>query len=58
MGSSRSRSVDMSGDAAKFVQEKISANPLVVFSKTRCPYCTLAKQILEKYKASVRVDAE
>ncbi|OQR77317.1 glutaredoxin-like [Tropilaelaps mercedesae] len=44
MGGIRSRPVNMSGSAATFVKEKIAASPVVVFSKTRCPYCTLAKE--------------
>lgn len=52
MGGIRSRPVDMSSESATFVKQVIAANPLVVFSKTRCPYCTLAKEVLNKYKAS------
>ncbi|XP_003738298.1 glutaredoxin [Galendromus occidentalis] len=41
----------MAEAAAAFVNQKITASPLVVFSKTTCPYCDKAKRILEKYKA-------
>lgn len=34
------------------VQEVISGNPVVVFSKTSCPYCTEAKNILNKANVS------
>lgn len=34
--------------AKKFVDEKIASNKVVVFSKTYCPYCTMAKEALNK----------
>eukprot|EP00955_Chlamydomonas_euryale_P059055 357274-Chlamydomonas_euryale.AAC.22 len=32
--------------AAEFVQEAITQNKVVVFSKSYCPYCTKAKRAL------------
>ena len=32
------------------VQDLIKAHPVVVFSKSYCPYCTEAKDILKKGK--------
>lgn len=32
----------------KWVDEMIHEHPVVVFSKTTCPYCSEAKKILEK----------
>ena len=31
-------------EAEKFVKEQIDSNFIVVFSKTYCPYCTMAKE--------------
>ncbi len=30
--------------AKQFVEDKIASNKVVVFSKTYCPFCTMAKQ--------------
>lgn len=39
-----------------FVKEKVAGSPVVVFSKSYCPYCTKAKKALDavgaKYKVS------
>ncbi|KAM5148840.1 glutaredoxin 2 [Mantella aurantiaca] len=32
------------GDAVKIIEEAISNNCVVIFSKTTCPYCTMAKE--------------
>lgn len=34
--------------AQKLVDEKISNNKVVVFSKTYCPYCKMAKDVLNQ----------
>lgn len=31
--------------AAKFVSEAIAKDKVVIFSKTYCPYCTMAKEV-------------
>ena len=32
--------------AQKLVDDAVSSHPVVVFSKTYCPYCTMAKKAL------------
>ena len=34
--------------AQKLVDEKIRSNKVVVFSKTYCPYCKMAKDVLNQ----------
>ncbi|KAL3977940.1 STE20-like kinase [Sarotherodon galilaeus] len=36
--------------AQQFVQAKIKGDKVVVFLKPTCPYCTMAQEVLEKYK--------
>lgn len=38
--------VDMSGPEAKMVKEKIKTNCVMIFSKTYCPYCKMAKKVI------------
>lgn len=38
---------DMSGPSAQFVREAIASNKVVIFSKSYCPYCTMAKEVIE-----------
>lgn len=49
MGSFSSRSslvvVDMSGPVAEFVKKTIAGSKVVIFSKTYCPYCDMAKEV-------------
>jgi hypothetical protein len=45
LGSSVNRIVNMEGPIAKFVQEAIAKDKVVIFSKTYCPYCTMAKEV-------------
>ncbi len=35
-----------SGMAQKFVEDKIASGKVVVFSKSYCPFCTMAKKSL------------
>ena len=35
---------------SQFVDQAIKSHKVVVFSKTYCPYCTKAKNVLGKYK--------
>ena len=35
--------------ASSFVQEKILSKKVVIFMKSQCPFCKLAKQVLQKY---------
>ncbi|XP_037049112.1 glutaredoxin-C4-like [Bradysia coprophila] len=39
---------DMSGPAAQFVKEAIAKNKVIIFSKSYCPYCTIAKETFQK----------
>jgi len=32
----------------KYIQKRITENPVMVFSKTTCPYCKMAKEALDK----------
>ncbi|XP_012252844.2 glutaredoxin-C4-like isoform X2 [Athalia rosae] len=34
----------------EFVKELIGSDTVVIFSKTYCPYCTMAKQVFDKLK--------
>ncbi|KAK1269680.1 hypothetical protein QJS04_geneDACA005047 [Acorus gramineus] len=36
-------------------KEIVSSNPVVVFSKSYCPYCTRVKQLLNKLGAAFKV---
>ncbi|KAK1326243.1 hypothetical protein QJS10_CPA01g01278 [Acorus calamus] len=36
-------------------KEIVSSNPVVVFSKSHCPYCTRVKQLLNKLGAAFKV---
>lgn len=45
MGNLFSNSTDWSlSDTAKTIEETISQNCVVIYSKTTCPYCTMAKE--------------
>lgn len=35
---------------SSYVDDLVSSHKVVVFSKTYCPYCTKAKNVLAKYK--------
>ena len=41
--------VNMNGREAAFVKEKIAQNCVMIFSKTYCPYCKLAKKVVIRY---------
>ncbi|XP_059622738.1 uncharacterized protein LOC132265953 [Phlebotomus argentipes] len=40
--------VDMSGPVAQFVRDTIASDKVVIFSKTYCPYCQMAKEQFRK----------
>ncbi|XP_022221400.2 glutaredoxin-C4 [Drosophila obscura] len=49
VGSSlRPQTIDMSSKCAKFVENTIASNKVVIFSKTYCPYCQMAKEPFQK----------
>lgn len=52
MGKTQS-SMKNSGEAAQLVQEAISNNPVVIFSKSYCPYCVSAKRDIANAGKSV-----
>lgn len=35
----------MNGELAQLVKKMISDDKVVIFSKTYCPYCTMAKEV-------------
>jgi Glutaredoxin len=43
---SKPEPVDMSGPVATLVKELIASDVVVIFSKTYCPYCTMAKEVI------------
>ncbi|TMW47029.1 hypothetical protein DOY81_007889 [Sarcophaga bullata] len=45
--------VNMSSPQAQFVQNAIKDNKVVIFSKTYCPYCTMAKDQFKKLKVNI-----
>ena len=40
----------------KFVDDSITNNKVMVFSKTYCPYCTMAKEALNDVGAKYKVE--
>ncbi|XP_014241594.1 glutaredoxin-C4-like isoform X2 [Cimex lectularius] len=44
----RSQPADMSGPVAQFVKDAILQDTIVIFSKSYCPYCTMAKEVFQK----------
>uniref|UniRef100_R4FME4 Glutaredoxin-2, mitochondrial n=1 Tax=Rhodnius prolixus TaxID=13249 RepID=R4FME4_RHOPR len=51
LGSS-SLPTDMSGPTAQFVKDAITQDKIVIFSKSYCPYCKMAKDVFDKLKKS------
>ncbi|CAG9798558.1 unnamed protein product [Chironomus riparius] len=52
MGASSTKSRDP--EIENFVQETIEKNRVVIFSKTFCPYCTMAKNQFEMLNAEYK----
>lgn len=48
LGSS-SLPTDMSGPTAQFVKDAITQDKIVIFSKSYCPYCKMAKDVIYFY---------
>ncbi|XP_053687724.1 uncharacterized protein LOC128737174 [Sabethes cyaneus] len=46
--SSKTAPVNMSGPVAEFVKSAIAKDKVVIFSKSYCPYCTMAKEPFKK----------
>lgn len=38
--------------AQTFAEQKINGHKVVIFSKTYCPYCTKAKNVIKKYNVN------
>ncbi|XP_010866923.1 glutaredoxin 2 isoform X3 [Esox lucius] len=57
MGNFTSRSSGLSSTAAcgQFLQEVVSHNCIVIFSKTTCPYCKMAKNVFNEIGATYKV---
>ncbi|XP_077979184.1 uncharacterized protein LOC144434587 [Glandiceps talaboti] len=55
MGGYASSEVDMNSSEAKFIQATIHDNCVVVFSKSYCPYCTMAKEVFDELQAKYEV---
>ncbi|CAG9111910.1 hypothetical protein JYU34_001670 [Plutella xylostella] len=57
MGSQASRAAKMASSAEiqHFIKEAIAGDKVVVFSKSYCPYCKLAKDVFSKVKQPIKV---
>ncbi|XP_057180893.1 glutaredoxin 2 isoform X1 [Triplophysa rosa] len=56
MGNFTSSAPGLSSSACtQFVQEVVSKNCVVIFSKTTCPYCKMAKNVFNEIGASYKV---
>lgn len=47
----RKPQVNMDSVEAQFVRDAIAKNKVAIFSKTYCPYCTMAKEVMTKKSA-------
>ncbi|RXG54578.1 Glutaredoxin-C4 [Armadillidium vulgare] len=47
--------VNMEGETAQFVQEKINNHKIMIFSKSYCPYCKTAKECFNELGAKYEV---
>ncbi|KAF6198354.1 hypothetical protein GE061_008102 [Apolygus lucorum] len=54
MGLGSSSPVDMTSPTAQFVKDSIAQDTVVIFSKSYCPYCKMAKEVFEKVKTSFK----
>ncbi|XP_046672813.1 glutaredoxin-C4-like isoform X1 [Homalodisca vitripennis] len=45
-----SKAINMNSAAAEFVKATISSDTVVIFSKTYCPYCKMAKEVFNNLK--------
>ncbi|XP_075230596.1 uncharacterized protein LOC142329728 isoform X2 [Lycorma delicatula] len=45
----------MSGPTANYVKEVISKDMVVIFSKSYCPYCQLAKEVFHNMKKNCTI---
>ncbi|EDW69939.2 glutaredoxin [Drosophila virilis] len=47
--------VNMDSAEAQFVRDTIAKNKVAIFSKTYCPYCTMAKEPFRKLKVNAMI---
>ncbi|XP_013113169.1 uncharacterized protein LOC106091238 [Stomoxys calcitrans] len=52
---SRASAVDMASAQASFVQNTLKQHKVVIFSKSSCPYCTMAKDQFKKLSVPYHV---
>ncbi|ALC43829.1 CG6852 [Drosophila busckii] len=56
MGNSFTKqNVDMDSVQAQFVRDTIANNKVAIFSKTTCPYCTMAKEPFRKLNVNATI---
>ncbi|XP_076578161.1 glutaredoxin 2 isoform X1 [Chaetodon auriga] len=55
MGNFTSSTPGGSSTCLQFVQEMVSQNCVVIFSKTTCPYCKMAKNVFNEIGATYKV---
>lgn len=48
ISSSTPSSAEMSAALANTIRQRITASTVVIYSKTYCPYCTMAKEVFDK----------
>lgn len=49
------RAMSTGTDYVGMVNEKVAQNPVIVFSKTYCPYCSEVKSLFERLGVSAKV---
>ncbi|XP_026321406.1 glutaredoxin-C4-like [Hyposmocoma kahamanoa] len=52
---SRSAKMASSPEIQKFIKDAVSQEKVVVFSKSYCPYCHMAKEVFQKVKQPIKV---
>ncbi|CAK1555626.1 unnamed protein product [Leptosia nina] len=45
----------MAAEIQQFIKEAVAQDKVVIFSKSYCPYCTLAKDVFSKVKQPFKV---
>lgn len=61
MGSCSNKDAKPSDEAIANVRSQINSNPVMMYTKSTCPYCNRAKSLLEKMKVAftfVQLDKE
>ncbi|XP_063747494.1 glutaredoxin 2 isoform X2 [Eleginops maclovinus] len=55
MGNFTSSTSQVGSSCVQYVQEMVSQNCVVIFSKTTCPYCKMAKNVFNEIGATYKV---